>query len=111
MITILNINNKIYNILQAGGFDLGFLSTARTASSNTCCKLSFFFAEHSTKLCACISLRSRRPSLVVTNFSEFGMRKSSLVPTSTTGTFCPKCRISGHHLLLMLSNEVRLLIE
>lgn len=58
----------------------GFFSTARTASWNTSSRFCFFFAEHSTNEYALILCLSFLPSLCVTNFSEFGMRRSLFVP-------------------------------
>lgn len=71
---------RSYRIRHPRGLTFGFFTTARTASWNTSSRLCFFFAEHSTSAKARILCFNFLPSASVTNFSEFGTRRSLFVP-------------------------------
>lgn len=73
---------RSYRIRHPRGLTFGFFTTARTASWNTSSRLCFFFAEHSTSAKARILCFNFLPSASVTNFSEFGTRRSLFVPTN-----------------------------
>lgn len=127
------LGHNTQSILHDGGDFFGFFTTARMASWNTSSRFCFFMAEHSTKAAALIFDFNFFASDNDTNFSEFGTRRSLLVPGKNTktvlnylssrsimnlifsnlptrmiGTAGEKCRISGNHFDRTLSNDVRL---
>lgn len=74
--------------MHEGVLVCGFFSTARTASWNTSCRFDFFLAEHSINEYARILFFNFLASDDVTNFSEFGMRRSLFVPTKEEKNGC-----------------------
>ena len=113
---------RFYNKTQFFFFFIGFFghNTALIASSKTCLSPFCVRAEHSRYFTAFISLAMLRALGVAigANFFSFNFsivslssRKSSLVPTSTTGAFGQWWLTSGNHLARTFSNEAGLVNE